>query len=89
MRTTPRSWALLASVSGVLLGGSIGCIVVAALALTPPSTDAGILSTSEISRQMECPVTIRQGVMTERLRTGVMTDRVRNDRVAIVTPASF
>ncbi len=89
MHATPRSWALLASVSGVLLGGSIGCIVVAALALTPPAADAGILSTSQISRQMECRVTIRQGVMTERLRTGVMTDRVRNARVAIVTHGGF
>jgi len=85
---TTRGWALLAAVSGFLLGSSVGCIAIAAMAQSAPIEDAAILSTSQISMQMERP-TARVGVMTERLRTGVMTDRVREERFALVSLSDF
>lgn len=84
---TTRSWALLAAVSGLLLGSSVGCIVIAAVASDESVEDAVTLSTSQISMQMDHAATTRVGVvgvMTE-LRTGVMTHCVREDRTALVS----
>lgn len=86
---TTRSWALLAAVSGFLLGSSVGCIAIAAIVTAAPVDDAAILSTSQISMQMDHAASTRVAVMAERLRTGVMTDRVREDRLALVSLSDY